>query len=156
VSPYANIADIRARHPAELVLLAADETTGVVDEARVVQAIIGASADINGILFRRYTSAELARLDTDSAEILRTYAIDIALYRVALSFARSSERLKETRDAAIEALKAIASGAGGLTFTGGSGAGDPVETGTPSAGSPNEVLLAGPERMFTRDRLRGL
>jgi phage gp36-like protein len=155
MSPYATIADIRARHPAELVLLAADEATGEVDEARVVNAITGASADINGILFRRYTSAELSRLDADSAEILRTYAIDISLYRVALSFARSSERLKETRDAAIEALKAIASGAGGLTFMGG-GAGDLAYPAMPSTSSPNEVLLAGPERMFTRDRLKGL
>jgi phage gp36-like protein len=140
------------------VLLAADEATGLVDETRVAQAIVGASADINGILFRRYTSAELGRLDADSGEILKTYAVDIALYRVALSFARSNERIKETRDAAIEALKAIASGQGGLTFTGGSGAGGdaPSEADGPPAGSPNEVVAIGNERMLTRDRLRGL
>lgn len=157
MTPYATIDDIRARYPAELVLLAADETTGLVDEVRVAQALAGASADINGVLFGRYTAGELARVGPDSAEILRTYAIDIALYRVALSFARSSDRLKEMRDAAIETLKLIAKGTGGLTFEGSSGgtgeASDPASGG---AASPNEVLVVGAERMMSRDRLRGL
>lgn len=158
MAPYATIADIEARHPAELVLLAADETTGLVDGTRVEQAIVGATADIHGILFRRYTTAELTRLDAASLEILRTYAIDIALYRVALSFARSNERIKEARDAAISRLEAIADGKGGLSFTPPAAGGDPIgDGGVPVAGptSPNEVVMVAPERVLTRDRLRG-
>lgn len=154
MTPYATIADIEARHPAELVLLAADETTGEVDAARVEEAIKGATSDINGILFRRYTAADLTRLDADSLDILKTYAIDISLYRVALSFARSNERIKEGRDAALEALRAIAKGDGGLTFLPPPGNSGPI-AGVEGPNSPNEAVVNASPRVFTRDRLRG-
>lgn len=151
---YATIEDIRAAHPAQLVLLGADEDTGALDEARVARAIEAAAADMNGILFRRYTSAQLARLDDPSRAILRTYGIDIALYRVAVSAARSSERLKEGYDAAITRLTAIAEGKGGLSFEGAAGGADGGELPTGPA-SPNEAIVIAPERILTRDRLRG-
>ena len=150
---YATLADIQARHPRDIVLLAADEDTGELDGARVAAALEAADADINGILFARYTPGELVRLDTASRAIVKTYAIDIALYRVALSFARSSERLEEQFDAAIARLTAIAKGAGGLTFNAG-GDGDGPGAGG-AALSPNEAVIEAPERMFTRERMRG-
>jgi phage gp36-like protein len=151
---YATLADIQARHPRDIVLLAADEDTGVLDAGRVAGALEAADADINGILFARYTTAELARLDAASRAIVKTYAIDIALYRVALSFARSSERLEEQFDAAIARLTAIAKGAGGLTFNAGDGDDDGPGAGGASL-SPNEAVVEAPERLFTRERMRG-
>lgn len=151
---YATLADIQARHPRDIVLLAADEDTGTLDESRVAAALEAADADINGILFARYTPAELARLDAASRAIVKTYAIDIALYRVALSFARSSDRLEEQFDAAIARLTAIAKGAGGLTFTSGGDDDGPGAGG--AALSPNEAVIEAPERLFTRERMRGL
>lgn len=154
---YATIADIESRYPAELVLLAADEATGLVDEVRVEAALQAADADIHAILFGRYQPAELARLDAASRIVLTTYAVDIGLYRVALSFSRSNERVKQQRDAAIERLTAIATGKGGLSFEP-SGGGDVAGGGSVLPGSigPNEVVLVGPERVLTRDRMRGL
>lgn len=153
VQPYATIDDIDARHPAELILLAADENSGIVDDGRVSAALVDASAEVRAILKARYSSAELGRLDSESLDTLRFYTIDVALYRIALSFARSNERIKERYEAAIKRLEAIAAGKGGLSFEGGTGGDDPSLTGP---ASPNEVIVDVPERMFTRDRLRGL
>jgi phage gp36-like protein len=153
VQPYATIDDIEARHPAELILLAADENTDVVDTDRVAAALADASAEVRAILKARYTAQELSLLDADSLDTLRFYTIDVALYRIALSFARSNERIKERYEAAIKRLEAIASGKGALSFDGtpgGQGADDPLPS------SPNEVLVDVPERMFSRDRLKWL
>ncbi len=152
---YATIADIEAAHPAQLVLLGADEVTGALDTVRVERAIEAAGADIHGILFRRYTASELDNLSAASRDILRTYAIDIALYRVALSFSRSSERVKDARDDALKRLEAIAAGAGGLTFDVSPGSGGVDDGVTGGTGSPNEALVVAPDRVMTRDRLRG-
>lgn len=151
MTAFATLAQVVARYPNEATILAADETTRQRDDARISAALDDGSAEIRGILFSRYTEAELGNLSTASAEILRLYCIDIGLYRVALSFGRSNERIKERYDAAIARLTAIATGKGALTFEGGSA--EPVDGGGPV--SPNEALVVGPYRVFTRDRLSG-
>lgn len=153
MAAFATIADIEGRYPAELIVLAADETTGVRDDARVTAAIDDAGAEVRGILKARYAPQDFDHLDDDSLATLRVYTIDIALYRIALAFSRSNERIKERYDAAVERLEAIAKGKGGLSFIGGGDTGDTVTSG---AASPNEVLIEVPERIFTRDRLRGV
>lgn len=152
---FATLDQLAARHPSELVVLAADESSGVRDDVRVEAALLDASAEMRGILQARYTPSDLDALDVDSREILAVYAMDIALYRVALSFSRSSDRLKEAYDNAIKRLEAIAAGKGGLTVIssgsiGGSGviAEDVGEIGA------NGVVIDAPERIFTRDRFR--
>lgn len=151
---YATLAQLAARYPAELVLLAADETTGWRDDARIDAALQDASAEIRAILQARYTPSDLAALDTWSREILALYAMDIALYRVALSFSRSSERLKEGYDNAIKRLEAIGAGRGGLTVLSAGGAGGPPEPAQPEPGEigPGGVVIDAPERVFTRAR----
>ena len=150
---FATLEDIEARYPAELITLAADENTGVRDDQRVTRAIEDAAVEILAILRARYGNEELGRLDADSSATLKLYSIDIALYRIALAFSRSNERIKERYDTAIKRLEAIASGKGGLSFTGGSsGDGNAVEP----APSPNEVIIDAPERMFTRNTMRGM
>jgi len=151
MAAFAALADVIARYPQEATVLAADETTRLRDDARITTALADASAEIRGILFARYTPAELGSPTPESAEILSLYCIDIALYRVALSFGRSNERVKERYDAAIARLTAIAAGKGALTFEG-------TSAGTVEAGgtsSPGEVLIDAPERLMTRDRLKG-
>lgn len=155
---FATLDQLSGRYPSELVLLAADETTGFRDDARIEAALEDASAEMRGILQARYTPADLAALDVGSAEILAVYAMDIALYRVALSFSRSSERLKETRDNAIKRLEAIAQGKGGLTITS-PGGGRPSSSSSSASEDvgdigPNGVVIDAPERIFTRDRFR--
>lgn len=153
MTPFATLTDILTRYPAEATVLAADEVTRERDDARIEAALLDASAEIRVILMARYSRDEITRLDADSAEALRIYATDIALYRVALSFSRSNERIKERYDVAIKRLEAIAAGRAALTFEGGSASsqfGDPV-----GDLSPNEVLIDASPRVMTRDRLRG-
>jgi len=153
--PFATLPDLESRHPAELITLAADEQTGVRDDERVNRALADASAEMRIILKSRYTNDDLARLDADSLESLKVFCIDITLYRIALAFSRSNERIEERYNAAIKRLEAIAVGKGGLSFEGGSG-----DTGNEADGgatiSPNEVIMDAPDRLFTRDRLRGM
>lgn len=151
MTAFATLAQVIARYPNEATILAADETTRLRDDTRISAALDDGSAEIRGILFSRYTEAELDSLSLASAEILQLYCIDIGLYRVALSFGRSNERIKERYDAAIARLTAIATGKGALTFVGGS-----IEPGEGSASvSPNEALVVAPDRVFTRERLSG-
>lgn len=152
MSVYATIADLEARYPQELGLLAADESTGLRDDNRITLALSDASIEIRAILQARYSPAELASVDAESRGILSIYCMDIALYRIALSFSRSSEIIKERYDASIKRLEAIAVGKGALTFTTG---GDGQTGGADAPGSigQNEVVLVAPERIFTRERL---
>lgn len=148
---YATLSDLQSRHPTELTLLAADEATGLRDDARVEAALADASIEIRGILLARYSAADLASLDQESAELLKIYCMDIALYRVSLSFARSNEAIKERYDASIRRLEAIAAGKGALVSNGG-GAGSGTGPDVGSVGQ-NEVVVVAPERVFSRERL---
>jgi len=146
---YATIADLEARHNEQLTLVAADERTGLRDDVRIVAGITDASTEIRAILAARYSSSDLASLDEDSLAVLRVYCMDIAFYRIALAFSRSSETIKERYDTAIKRLEAIAAGKGALTTTGGSSG-----TGGDAGGvGQNEVIVEAPVRMFTRERL---
>lgn len=149
---YATIADLEARYPQELGLLAADETTGLRDDGRITLALADASREIRAILQARYSPAELAALDAESIGILGVYCMDIALYRIALSFSRTSDIIKERYEASIKRLEAIASGKGALTFAGSAGVGV-GDDGAPGSIGQNEVVMKAPERIFTRERL---
>ncbi len=153
-SPFATLAQLVARHPAELVVLAADETTGERDDVRIEASLSDASAEMRGILQARYTPADLDALDETSREILAVYAQDIALYRVALSFSRSTDRLKEAYENAIKRLEAIAAGKGGLVVSGSSSPSTPTNADEVGAIGPNGVVIDVPERIFTRERFR--
>lgn len=154
MTAYATLTDIENRYPNELITLGADEDTGLLDEVRVAAALEDSSSTVRSIAKARYGNEELDRLDADSLTTLKVYTIDIALYRVALSFSRSNESVKERHDAAIDRLKEIATGKGGLSFLPGSSA--PGGGDDPAVSSPNEVLIDAPGRVFSRGRLRGL
>lgn len=143
-APFALAADIEYRYPREVQVLAADERTRVVDWDRVEAALADVSTEIRAILQGRYTPAEIDDLDDDSLGVMRLFAIDMALYRVSLSFGRQTEALKTRYDLAVQRLEGIAKGRGGLTFKRAAGA--PGEAPV----SPSEVLIDAPERVFTR------
>ncbi|GJD93361.1 phage protein Gp36 family protein [Methylobacterium iners] len=152
-APFVTLAEIQARHPRELAVLAADETTRQVDPVRVEAACADVSSEIRAILAARYTGEDLDRLDAESRSVLRLYAIDMALYRVALSFGRQTEAIQVRYATAVKRLEGIAAGRGALNFEGGSAsapAGEPT-----TSGSPNEVVIDAPERLFTRRRFGG-
>ena len=156
MTAFAALADVIARYPSEATILAADEATRERDDSRIEAALIDATAEVRAILAARYTRAELDRIDDDSRGVLRIYTTDIALYRVALSFGRSNERIKERYDVAIARLNAIGKGTAALTFDGPGGGGTGGTDGTVTgAVSPNEALIIANDRVMTRDRLRG-
>lgn len=156
MTTFAALADVLARYPAEATVLAADETTRERDDSRIEASLVDATAEVRAILAARYTRDELERIDDDSRGILRIYTIDVALYRVALSFGRSSERVKERYDVAIARLNAIGKGTAALTFDGPGGRGTGSGGGQPAGSvSPNEAIVIANERVMTRDRLRG-
>lgn len=149
MTAYATIADLEARFPSELGLVAADETTGLRDDVRIGHGLADASTEIRAILAARYSDQDLSALAQSSLDVLRVYCMDIAFYRIALSFSRSTDNFKERYDQAIKRLEAIAAGKGALSLVGGGT--DPTEGGT-DVGN-NEVLIQVPERVFTRERL---
>lgn len=149
---YATLADVLTRYPAEATVLAADEQTRQRDDTRIEASLVDGALEIRAILSARYTPAELGNLDADSRAILSIYQIDIALYRVALSYGRGNERVKDRYDAALKRLEAIAAGKGALTIE---GAGGGAQPGEPSSIGPAQPVVEAPERLFTRDRLRG-
>ncbi len=152
---FATLDDIDARYPSELLTLAADEATGVRQDARINAVLADVSVEMRSILLARYRREDLDRLDEDATNVLRVFAIAMALYKVALSFSRSSERLKEGYDGAVKRLEAIAAGKGALGLvTDGAGTAPP-EPGTAEVGN-GTVLIEANERLFTRDRMRGL
>lgn len=146
--PFATLDDLQARHPRDVALLCADEQTRLPDVDRVTAALADVSTEIRAILARRYAPAQIDLIDDDSAGALKLFAMDMALYRVALSFGRQTEAIKERYDLAVKRLEGIAAGRGGLTFAQVPGGGVDPQTST-----PNVVLSEGPQRQFTRDRL---
>lgn len=139
---YAALSDLTARYPQEVILLGADEVTGELDEARVTAALADASIEARAILQARYSVAELDRLDADGLSTLRVYVMDIALYRVALSFSRLTDEIRERYQAAIKRLEAIAAGKGALTFEGEAAAG--AEDGVETSGGGAVLVSANP------------
>jgi phage gp36-like protein len=150
-TPYATTADVQARYPKDAAMLCADETTRLPDWSRFDAALSDVSMEIRIILQGRYTAAQLGDLDEESLGALKVFAIDMAMYRVAVSFARSTERLEKNYENAVARLEGIAKGRGGLTFVSGAGAVDGESVST----SPGEAIVIAPERLFSRDTMRG-
>jgi phage gp36-like protein len=159
---FATQADIDAAYPRELGVLSADERTRQIDSVRVAASLSRASGEVRQILAGRFAPDDLTKLDEDGFAALRGYAIDIALYYVSLSFARTSETIKERYTNAIKRLEAIATGKGGLTFMTLDGVGgaltppsnNPVAS-LPAHIHPNEPVVLAPPRLFGRERSGG-
>lgn len=151
MTPYATIADLEARFPNDLTIISADETTGLRDDVRIEHSLSDASIEIRSILAARYSPSELNAFDADALALLRIYTMDVAFYRTALAFSRSTDNIKERNDQAIKRLEAIAAGKGALGTTI-AAAGSADAAGGADVGQ-NEVILEAPERMFTRERL---
>lgn len=152
-APFAQTADVQARYPAEAAVLCADETTRQPNWTRFDEALADGSAEIRAILASRYNAQLLAAVDDDALAFLQICAIDIAMYRVALSYARSTEQIKERYDMAVKRLEAIAVGKGSL---------NPrlpaqgVPGGDLSDSTPQEAIVDYAPPDWGRNRWRGL
>jgi len=149
--PYATFEEMQRRHPRELAVVGANEQSREIDRSRVEAALVDVSTEIRAILAARYTPDQLDRCDEDSLGVLTLFCIDMAMYRIALSNARSTEQIRERYETAVKRLEGIAAGRGGLTFESSGGSGSDGD-GLSGSISPNEAVLTAPQRMFTRKR----
>jgi phage gp36-like protein len=126
-----------------LIQLTDDEGTGSVNADRVAQAIADADAEIDGYLASRH------QVPLDPVpENIRKYSVDIAIYNL---FSRRADTLPDTRkeryQAAVRYLEKVAEGKWTL------GANDP--DGNPSSSDRPQMSPENPERLFTRDTMKG-
>ena len=150
-APFAVTADVQARFPAEAASLCADEQTRLPDWTRFDAALGDVATEIRSILAKRYSTEDFADIDDDSAALLKLFSIDMAMYRVALSYSRSTEQLKERYEVAVKRLIEMSLGRGSLTFNTPSGVNS---LGEGPGTAPNEVLVIAPKRQFGRDDRR--
>jgi phage gp36-like protein len=123
-----------------LVQLTDDESTGLVNDARVAKAIDDACGEIDGYLGSRYP---LPLVTVPS--IIRKCAVDVAIYNLFSRTVGAPEERRNRYKDAVAILVKVSSGLIGL------GAGDP--DGTPK---PSEApRMAGAGSVFGRDSMKG-
>lgn len=143
---YATVADLNARADQQIVRQLASDDGQTPDDAVIQQALDDAGSIMDGYL------ASVAVEYRPGARVLVPYAVDIALYRLALRRpGRTFESIKAGYDEAIRFLNRVAEG---KLLGGGQGGGDAPATGADAGG--NSVMADGPEPLMTRDTLRGL
>ena len=146
---YAVISDIRALY-GEAALLVADRSgEGVPDEAAVATALASASDEIDLHIGVRY---ELPLASPPN--ILRQLCIDIALYRLALDAAMLSEEARRRYEDARATLKSIGNGSARLPIATPPDTGGDTGSALPDT-SPQPIVVSGPPRLFSRDKMRG-
>lgn len=139
---YASVEDLKAVIPARDLALLSDfdgDDSAAADD-RLAQALTDASAEIDGYL-RRQVALPLA----DPPHTLNVYCRDLAMWRLYRNLGHEGERLKALREGALSWLRDVASGKVGL----GDDDTAPVDT------SGGVAMTDGPQRLLTRDSLRG-
>lgn len=141
MAAYAVLADVQDMVDAdELVRLTDDAGSGTADEALVTNQLAKASAEMDGYLGARYA------LPLGSPpEILTSICVDIAVFNLYSRRQGPPEHWTSRYRNAIAFLTKVAEGKISL------GAGDP--DGNANASAPE---ISGPDRIFSRDKLKGL
>ena len=143
---YATQADIVTLYSEDALYVADRDGDGVADADAITRALSSASAEIDSHLAVRYKLPL-----QEPPETLVQYCVDIALYRLASSRDVLSAEHRTRYEDALKALKDIGAGRAALVFPGGADGDDPEE---PTG--PRPIVSHGPEREFTRDKMKGL
>ena len=125
-----------------LIQLTDDADAGAVDASVVARAIIDADAEIDSYCGVRHTVPF-----TTVPEIIRKVSVDIAIYNLYVRRKGAPESRKERYDNAIRFLKDVSMGKASL------GENDPE--GTPPDTHAPQMSPDNPERIFTREKLKG-
>lgn len=140
--PYASLIQLKAVIPdGDLALLTDFDGGGGPSDTRLEQALDDASSEINTYI-AKVVNLPLA----DPPHILTVICRDLAMHRLYVNLGHNSEVYDRLRRDAIATLKSIARGE---TSIGDDGDGDSTLT------SPGVAMTDGPERLFTRDSLKG-
>ena len=139
---YSTIDDLKKAIPeATLLQLTDDDSLGVIDEAKVTEAIAAADGEIDSYCAARYT----VPFDPAPA-IIGKYSVDIAIYNL---YSRIVETIPDTRNDryknAIRALEQIAKGV--ITLG---------QVPAPPEKSSAAAEITSSTRLFTRDSMKGL
>lgn len=145
---YATQDDIVTLYSERALYVADRDGDGIVDAEAVAGALENASTEIDTHIGARHS----VPIDP-TPPILRDCAVDIALYRLALSRDVLTDEMSTRYKDRISLLKDIAAGRASLNLPG------PVDPDTGAASlptSPRPVVAGGPSRIFSRDTTRGL
>lgn len=152
MTAYATLADITALYGVDALFVADRDGNGQADQVAVSRALSSATDEINSYLAVRYPLPLQLAAGVPVPGVLVQSAVDIAVYRLALSRDVQSKEHRLRYEDALEALKALAAGRAQLVLASGSAQGDQ----SPAPESPQPVVAAGPERLFSRAAMRGL
>lgn len=145
---YATQEDIVATYSEDALYVADRDGDGVIDAEAVSKALEAASASIDSYIGVRYS------LPIEGGNpLLRDFCIDIALYRLALSRDAQTEEHRRRFEDAVNSLKEIARGNATLNLP---ASGDPDGENADALSKPRPIVVAGPPREFTRDKMKGL
>lgn len=141
--PYCTLIDLKNLIPEDVIIqLTDDEGVGVVNEARVTEAIAQADAEIDSYCGVKYTVPF-----TTVPDIVKKISVDLAIYNL---YSRKVEEIPATRSDryknAIRQLEGISSGKISIGE-------DPAPTGSSESGA--EVNVGSEDRIFTREKLAG-
>lgn len=144
---YATADDIIDLYGADALYVADRDRDGEADMSAVDRALVSASDEIDSYLAVRYT------LPLGICPgILRQHGVDIAVYRLALSADVLTEEHRRRYDDAIAHLRRIADGKAALVLP----APDPGEDGADLSGSAQPIVVGGPPRVWSREKMRDL
>lgn len=145
---YATKDDIVALYSEDALYVADRDGDGVPDETAITRALKLASGEIDSFLGVRF-SLPLP----ETPDLLVQFCVDIAIYRLASSRDVLSDEHRTRYDDAIKHLKEIARGTATLNLPSEAGE-EGAETLLPDR--PQPIVSGGPEREFTREKMRGL
>jgi len=144
---YITNADLQERlGNAAYVQLADDDGNGVADVGVVDEARLGAEGEVNSYLARRYQVPINLTTNSDLADVLASYTLDLAEYRLRLRRPPVPVDALRRREQAIEWLGRVANGTIDL----------PASAAVASNAARGTIAKTkGEKRVLTRDELSG-
>lgn len=148
---YASQTDIVELYGANALVVADRDGDGVPDADAVTRALDLSSGEMDTYIGRRY-NLPLPALTISSTAHLTQLCVDIAVYRLALSqdVATAEHRLRY--EDALSVLTKIADGRAALSLS----PLVPGEGGDLEITGPTPIVVGGPERLFSREKMRDL
>lgn len=143
---YATQADIVELYSENALYVADRDGDGVPDANAITRALTSASSEIDSFIGVRYATPL-----EETTDLLKQFCVDIAIYRLALGRDVLTEEMRRRYEDTVKHLKEISRGAASLNINQGAegeGGGDPSR--------PRPIVTGGPDREFTRDKMRGL
>ncbi|BBV67844.1 hypothetical protein STW0522KLE44_42320 [Klebsiella sp. STW0522-44] len=125
--------------------MAINKATNQLDDEKIASAIDDADAEINSFLAKRF---QLPLAIESIPRPLNRVAVSIAIYWLSERASQISELIQKRYDDAIRTLKEIANGTRDL--------GLPTDTPAPETDSGKLIVVSDNERLFTRNKLRGV